>query len=263
MTNHDERSLARVAALLRQAEGTDNEHEAEAFLAAAQRLATAASIDLALARTHSAGQAKSAAPQQRTVLVGERGSKGLRTYVALFSNIGRANRVQCDVARDATYLIAFGFPEDIDATEALYASLMVQMAKSCASYLASGAHHPTPKITARLNFQLAFADRIGARLMAAREEAERQARKAERAAGASLFERGFRRASSTELALSNKELELADFYRQTSKARGSWRAVSSGSAWCARSQRAGERAGSSARIGAQAAFASARRALGR
>ena len=46
----DDKMLARIAALLRQAEGTDNPHEAEAFMAAAQRLATATSIDLAVAR---------------------------------------------------------------------------------------------------------------------------------------------------------------------------------------------------------------------
>ncbi len=48
----DDKMLARIAALLRQAEGTDNAHEAEAFMAAAQRLATATSIDLAVARSH-------------------------------------------------------------------------------------------------------------------------------------------------------------------------------------------------------------------
>src|SRR3954462_1184695 len=40
----DEKYLSKLAALLRQAESTDNEHEAEAFMAAAQRLATATSI---------------------------------------------------------------------------------------------------------------------------------------------------------------------------------------------------------------------------
>uniref|UniRef100_UPI000ADFFD5D DUF2786 domain-containing protein n=1 Tax=Nocardia amamiensis TaxID=404578 RepID=UPI000ADFFD5D len=45
--------LARVGALLRKAEGTDNEHEAEAFSAMAQRLATQYSIDLAMARAAS------------------------------------------------------------------------------------------------------------------------------------------------------------------------------------------------------------------
>ncbi|KNB64000.1 hypothetical protein MAUC95_23590 [Mycobacteroides abscessus] len=34
----EDKQLSRIAALLRQAEGTDNTHEAEAFMAAAQRL---------------------------------------------------------------------------------------------------------------------------------------------------------------------------------------------------------------------------------
>jgi hypothetical protein len=50
----DDKMLARIAALLRQAESTDNTHEADAFMAAAQRLATTTSIDLAVARAHAA-----------------------------------------------------------------------------------------------------------------------------------------------------------------------------------------------------------------
>jgi len=50
----DPKMLERIAALLRQAENTDNPHEAEAFMSAAQRLATTTSIDLAVARAHSA-----------------------------------------------------------------------------------------------------------------------------------------------------------------------------------------------------------------
>ena len=63
--------LARIAALLRQAEGTDNTHEAEAFMAAPQRLATATSIDLAVARAHSATRTAATAPVQRTITIGE------------------------------------------------------------------------------------------------------------------------------------------------------------------------------------------------
>ena len=58
----DDKMLARIAALLRQAEGTDNAHEAEAFMAAAQRLATATSIDLAVARSHSASRTAAQIP---------------------------------------------------------------------------------------------------------------------------------------------------------------------------------------------------------
>ena len=159
----DDKMLARIAALLRQAEGTDNAHEAEAFMTAAQRLATATSIDLAVARSHSAKREAAQTPTQRTITIGEAGSRGLRTYVQLFSVIAHANDVRCDVASNSTFVYAYGFAEDIDATHALYASLVVQMVRACDAYLSTGEHRPTPTITARLNFQLAFGARVGHR----------------------------------------------------------------------------------------------------
>src|ERR1700739_2749435 len=165
----DDKMLARIAALLRQAEGTDNAHEADAFMSAAPRLATAASIDLAVARSHSSTRSAAQAPTQRTITIGTAGSKGLRTYVQLFVVIATANDVRCDVASNSTFVSRDGFPEDIDATHALYAGLVCQMVRASDAYLASGAHRPTPTITARLNFQLAFGGRVGQRLAAARE----------------------------------------------------------------------------------------------
>ena len=130
--------LARIAALLRQAEGTDNAHEADAFMTAAQRLATAASIDLAVARSHAANRSAAQAPTQRTITIGSAGTRGLRTYVQLFVVIAAANDVRCDVASNSTFVYAYGFAEDIDASHALYASLVVQMVRASDSYLASG-----------------------------------------------------------------------------------------------------------------------------
>src|SRR6202040_2332700 len=94
----DDKMLARIAALLRQAEGTDNAHEAEAFMAAAQRLATATSIDLAVARSAAATRTKAQDPVQRTITIDNAGTKGLRTYVQLFAVIAAANDVKVDVA---------------------------------------------------------------------------------------------------------------------------------------------------------------------
>src|SRR5689334_4242435 len=103
-----DKMLVRIAALLRQAEGTDNPHEAEAFMAAAQRLATATSIDLALARAHSSERTRAQMPEQRTITIGAAGTKGLRTYVQLFVVIGLANDLKCDVATNSTYVHAYG-----------------------------------------------------------------------------------------------------------------------------------------------------------
>src|ERR1044072_6603750 len=79
----DDKMLARIAALLRQAEGTDNAHEAEAFMSAAQRLATATAVDLAVARSHADKHTTAQRPVQRTVTIGNAGTRGLRTYVQL------------------------------------------------------------------------------------------------------------------------------------------------------------------------------------
>ncbi len=247
----DDKMLARIAALLRQAEGTDNAHEAEAFMAAAQRLATAMSIDLAVARSHSAQRSKAQLPVQRTITIGAPGTRGLRTYVQLFVVIAAANDVKCDVASNSTFVYAYGFAEDIDASHALYASLVLQMVKASEAYIGSGAHRPTPTITARLNFQLAFGARIGHRLAQARDEAQREAT------------RDRERRPGTEIALRDKDLELKDFYRQASKARGTWRATSASAGYSSAARRAGDRAGKRARLGPGPELAGARHMLER
>lgn len=247
----DDKMLSRIAALLRQAEGTDNAHEAEAFMAAAQRLATATSIDLAVARTHSAARTAAQVPTQRTITIGEPGARGLRTYVQLFAVIAAANDVKCDVASNSTYVYAYGFAEDIDTTHALYASLVVQMVRACDAYLATGAHRPTPTITARLNFQLAFGTRIGQRLSEAREEARREATQSRTAT------------PGTAVALRNKDIELRNHYRAQSKARGTWRATSASAGYSSAARRAGDRAGRQARLGASPELPGARTRLSR
>ncbi|MCI4673857.1 DUF2786 domain-containing protein [Candidatus Mycolicibacterium alkanivorans] len=247
----DNKMLARIAALLRQAEGTDNAHEAEAFMAAAQRLATATSIDLAVARSHSASRTAAQVPTQRTITIGEPGTRGLRTYVQLFAGIAAANDVRCDVASNSTFVYAYGFPEDIDTSHALYASLVVQMVRACDAYLATGAHRPTPTITARLNFQLAFGARVGQRLAHARDEAKQEAANDRKTA------------PGTALALRNKEVELRDHYRQASQARGTWRAASASAGYSSAARRAGDRAARQARLGASPELPGARARLPR
>lgn len=243
--------LSRIAALLRQAEGTDNAHEAEAFMAAAQRLATATSIDLAVARAHSATRSAAQTPTQRTITIGDPGTRGLRTYVQLFAVIATANDVRCDVASNSAMVYAYGFSEDIDAAHALYASLVVQMVRACDAYLSTGAHKPTPTITARLNFQLAFGCRIGQRLTEARNEAQREA-----TTGADA-------SPGTTVALRNKEVELRDHYRQVSKARGTWRASRASAGYSSAARQAGDRAGVRARLGSSPELPGARTRLSR
>ena len=67
----------------------------------------------------------------------------------------------------------------------------------------------------------------------------------------------------TAIALRNKDLELKDYYRQTSKARGTWRATSATAGYSSAARRAGDRAGRRAKLGGDGELAGARSALER
>ena len=266
----DDKYLTKLAALLRQAESTNNEHEAEAFMAAAQRLATATSIDLAVARAHSARKERRAAPIAKRIEIGPPGKRALRTYIQLFLAIARANDLTCDLAGNSTYVIAYGFETDIEVAEALYASLVVQMVRASDAYLRSGTYRresnwveergrdgrwrtvrkPVHGITARISFQTSFARRIGERLADAREQTTAEVLKAPETTS-----------SGTALVLQEKALEISDFYARTSTARGSWRGWEGSGRSSTLAERAGRRAADAATTTSPTALPEQRRAL--
>lgn len=191
--------LEKIAKLLNQAENAGTEAEAAVFMAKAQQLASTHSIDLARAR-HATIEKQRTKPVQRTIHIGERGSRGLRTLVDLYLGIADANDVKCTIAHDATRVYGVGFAEDIDVSEALFASLQVQQANALAEFKKDaswkeekvwhegkqrgwdwtpGSYKPQTWLTARLNFQEAYAGRIRMRLMSAKVDAQRAQEQAE------------------------------------------------------------------------------------
>jgi len=280
----ENKSLARVAGLLRQAERTGNEHEAASFLAAAQRIASASAIDLEVARQHTRNIEKRATPVERAVRIGEPGKRGLRAYVKLFLGIAAANDVTCDIAHNSATVYAFGFEADIDLVEQLYTSLLVQMVKASTAFLATGAYkndlvrarvrrkdmfgrvearfeiRPVSAVTARLNFQLAYAQRIRALLAAARAAENEKAA----AAPVTVYDTksGTDVTTSTELVLASKQLEVADFYKQHSEASGSWRGGRTGRArYSSTARAAGDAAARRAQLSARREIGGSRPAL--
>jgi hypothetical protein len=229
----DERLLDKIGKLLAQAEGTDNEHEAEAFVSRAQELATSYAVDLELARARQQARRLKAveeAFEQRRLVIGDRGKRGNRQLVFLYLAVAQANDVMVNVATDSTFVLGFGYPADLDVVEQLWASLATQMASAASRRLRAGEHGRVAAISWRLSFYEGYVHAVQTRLTQARE----RAREAE-ATGA--------------LVLRDKADRVRAFHDQESQARGTWRGGRTdrqvhGSAW-----HAGERDGRNARLG--------------
>lgn len=235
-------TLAKIAKLLRQAEGTRNEHERDAFLARAQSLATRHSVALAVARAHTARQERRDQPVSEHYRIGERGKRGLARYVRLLVNIAHANDLRCTINSDSTAVTMYGFATDIAVTRALYESLLVQMVSDCERYLASPdrdttvawdrkarkyVERPVATITARLAFYEAYGIRIGERLQEARDAALAAAvKQGDETAGAGQpGHAGQAGSGSTAIALRQKELDVHDYFADAlrrNNIRGTW-----------------------------------------
>lgn len=245
-------TIAKIGKLLRQAEGTSNEHERDAFLARAQSLATRHSVALAVARASVARTEQRETPVFERIVLGESGKRSLARYVQLMSVVRAANDLSMTISGGNTAVTLYGFASDIEVTKALYASLVVQMIADGDRYLRSGAHRAEAVhgATARAAFYEAWTARVGQRLREARERQVRETVAAERAAAGSAR-------TSTELAIRAKEIEVVDFFQgkmREHNVRGTWRGVASARLAAPRSARAGDLAGGRAVIGHERAL---------
>ncbi len=238
-----ERVLDKIGKLLAQAEGTDNEHEADAFVTRAQELATTYAVDLELARARQATRRLRAAEEafeQRKLVIGDRAKRGNRQLVVLFLVVAQSNDVLVNVAGDSTFVLGFGYPADLDVVEQLWASLATQMASAAARRLREGEHREAgvAAVSWRLSFYEGWMHAVQKRLTEARARALQAHADHEGPAS-----------TSGALVLREKAERVRAFHDRASQARGSWRGGRgdrqvSGSAW-----QAGERDGRVARLG--------------
>ena len=229
MTDADDKLVDRVGKLLAQAEGTDNEHEAAAFVERAQQLATAYAVDLELARRrqqerHARGTQEPVV--QERLVVGTAGKRGNRHRVLLYLAVATPNDVRADVSRDSAWVLGYGHRSDLEVVERLWASLVVQMTAAADRRIARGEHRAEglAALSWRLSFYDGWVAEVGRRLDEARVRAlaaldEARATADPAATGAT---------TSSELVLREKAVRVSDFYREASQARGSWRGAFDG-----------------------------------
>lgn len=259
--------LEKIAKLLNQAENAGTEAEAATFMEKAQQLATTYSVDLAKAR-HATQAKQRTVPEQRTIHIGEARTKGLRTLVDLYLGIASANDIKCTIAGNATRVYAVGFKEDLDISEALYASLVTQQAKAAEEFKRSGAwreekipvstsgwgwqEKPQTWLTARLNFQEAYARRIRNRLLEAKMDEESRIVQTEDSADRDDS------APGAALVLVEKRTAVDEAAApMMRRARGSYRGGTTGAS-SASGRRAGAAAADRARLGGSPSIGGAR-----
>jgi hypothetical protein len=158
-TKTDDPMLNRVRALLAQAESTNFEAEAETFTAKAQELMTRHAIDMAMV---AAGTQRSERPGTIRIPIDE---PYINAKWILLSIVASSSRCRAVFQKHFALSTVIGFDADLDATETLFTSLLVQA--QIAMQAASTAAPPGTSArtrTFRSSFLMAYAYRVGERL---------------------------------------------------------------------------------------------------
>lgn len=224
------KQMERIAALLAQAESTDNDAEAAAFTEKAQQLATMYAVDIELARYKAAHKDDREELTTRRVQVGEPGRQHKnRFWTDLALAIAGNNDIRCTISGDNSAIWAYGYPSDIDVLEKLFVSLNVQMVDGANRALAAGKHKElgVHGRTFRPNFYDGFVREMGRRL----SEARLRAMAERRAADEEIAQRVSAAADAPKsdepltgaLVMVKKKEAVAEYYRANNNARGSYR----------------------------------------
>jgi Protein of unknown function (DUF2786) len=176
----DQRKLDRVRALLAKAESTDFPEEADAFTAKAQELMTRYRIDHALL---AATTGKRGEPVTRRVSI-DNPYEAPKTL--LLQVVAEANSCRAVWMKRFGFTTIVGFPADLESTELLFTSLLVQATRAMTHTKPGTDRYGRNRTRSfRQSFLTAYASRIGERLSTATEEVDREMTTA--AGGAALL----------------------------------------------------------------------------
>jgi len=173
----DQRLIARVRALLAKAESTDFPEEADAFTAKAQELMARHRIDHTLLVATTGERDK---PATRRVSI-DNPYEAPKTL--LLQVVAEANSCRAVWMKRFGFTTIVGFPADLESTELLFTSLLVQATRAMTQ--AKPAVDRSGRNTTRSfrqSFLTAYASRIGERLSSTTEDVDREVAASEGAA---------------------------------------------------------------------------------
>ena len=159
----DAKALKVIRALLAKAEGTEFEAEAESFTAKAQELMTKHSIDAAVLAASEVGAAHRGVTSRRVHIDNPYADE----KATFLSAIGEVNGVRSVWSPQAGFSTVMGFPVDVQLTDLLFTSLLVQATRAMSEATARDRRLSTPSF--KRAFLIAFADRVAERLEEARD----------------------------------------------------------------------------------------------
>lgn len=161
----DAKALKLIRALLAKAEATTFEAEADSFTSKAQEMMTRYSIDAAVLAAAATGANIGRGIETRRVHIDNPYSDEKADLLSVIAGVNGARTVWSPQVGIATVM---GFPVDLQLTDLLFTSLLVQATRASAEATSVNRDLRTPSF--RRAFLIAFADRIGERLQAAKQD---------------------------------------------------------------------------------------------
>lgn len=155
----------RVAKLLRQAEGApEGSPEREAFMERALALSAAYSIDLAIARAHTAKKERVEVPEERTFKTGDYSSRGRQKsgskhMTDLMLAILDANDCKALIGGNGIRVFGHGMPSDLDLSERLFVLLSAQMVSEADAALKRGDNKEVRRVLVTEKVEIPLRDR--------------------------------------------------------------------------------------------------------
>ncbi|MCU1392420.1 MAG: uncharacterized protein JWM34_848 [Ilumatobacteraceae bacterium] len=160
----DAKALKLIRSLLAKAEATNFEAEAATFTAKAQELMTRHSIDAAVLASAARGPGIAFGVESRRVHIDNPYADEKAVLLSIIADVNGARSVW---SAHVGFCTVMGIPVDLQLTDLLFTSLLVQATKASAEATRSDRRLSTPSF--RRAFLTAYAERVGERLETAKQ----------------------------------------------------------------------------------------------